>query len=65
MESRLVNAWPAFEIEYADGWLMRFAEGYSKRANAATPIVPGAGSIRTSSAHAGLFEARGIAPCFR
>lgn len=66
LESRLVNAWPAFEVEIADGWLLRFAEGYSKRANAATPISPDAtldpglvGHILRS------FEERGIAPCFR
>ncbi|MDB5592248.1 MAG: hypothetical protein JWR86_2773 [Enterovirga sp.] len=66
LESRLVNAWPSFEVELAEGWLLRFAEGYSKRANAASPILPGA------RLDAGLIEAilasfaeRGVAPCFR
>ncbi len=66
LESRLVNAWPAFEVELAEGWLMRFAEGYSKRANAATAFLPVArldpplvGAMLAS------FAARGIAPCFR
>ncbi|WP_375462009.1 GNAT family N-acetyltransferase [uncultured Enterovirga sp.] len=66
LESRLVNAWPSFEVELADGWLVRFAEGYSKRANAATPILPGA---RLDPALVdgilSAFEARGVAPCFR
>jgi ribosomal protein S18 acetylase RimI-like enzyme len=42
LESRLVNAWPSFETQLVDGWLLRFANGYSKRANSASPIVPGA-----------------------
>lgn len=66
LESRLVNAWPAFEIELAEGWLMRFAEGYSKRANAATPILPGAALDPDLADHVlQAFAERGIAPCFR
>jgi GNAT superfamily N-acetyltransferase len=42
LESRLVNAWPSFETQLCDGWLLRLARGYSKRANSATPIVAGA-----------------------
>lgn len=41
-ETRLVNAWPCFESQLADGWILRFAGGYSKRANSATPILAGA-----------------------
>jgi N-acetylglutamate synthase len=42
LESRLVNAWPSFESQLCEGWLLRFARGYSKRANSATPIIAGA-----------------------
>jgi ribosomal protein S18 acetylase RimI-like enzyme len=66
LEQRLVNAWPSFEVELAEGWLLRFADGYSKRANSASPILPGArldaelvDQIATS------FAARGIPVCFR
>lgn len=66
LESRLVNAWPCFETELCEGWLLRFAEGYSKRANSATPIVPDARLDAALVRHiAGCFETRGIAPCFR
>ena len=42
LETRLVNAWPALETQIVDGWVVRFAKGYSKRANSASPLMPGA-----------------------
>lgn len=42
LESRLINAWPSFDYQAYDGWLLRLAKGYSKRANSATPLAPGA-----------------------
>ncbi len=66
LETRLINAWPSFEIEVADGWILRFAEGYSKRANAATPLLPGAQVDPALIDHIlRSFDERGIAPCFR
>jgi len=40
LESRLVNAWPSFDYQAYDGWILRLANGYSKRANSATPFLP-------------------------
>lgn len=66
LESRLVNAWPSFEIEIADGWLLRFAEGYSKRANSASPLLPGARLDAELVRHiAATFDSRGLPACFR
>lgn len=42
LESRLLNAWPSFDYQLYDGWILRLANGYSKRANSATPFTPGA-----------------------
>jgi GNAT superfamily N-acetyltransferase len=42
LESRLLNAWPSFDYQTYDGWILRLADGYSKRANSATPFLPGA-----------------------
>ena len=42
LEGRLMNAWPSFDYQAYDGWILRLADGYSKRANSATPFVPGA-----------------------
>lgn len=66
LESRLFNAWPSFESQVAEGWLLRFAKGYSKRANAATPIVPGATLDAALIDHmVAQFQAQGIRPTFR
>lgn len=42
LESRLLNAWPSFDYQAYDGWILRLAKGYSKRANSATPFLPNA-----------------------
>ena len=66
LESRLVNAWPSFEIQLADGWILRFAGGYSKRANAATPLRPGAGVDDDLVQHVlRAYSRQGIRPTFR
>ncbi|KAA2237319.1 GNAT family N-acetyltransferase [Salinarimonas soli] len=66
LESRLVNAWPAFEVAVAEGWLLRFASGYSKRANSASPLVPGADLDDGLIDHiVRRFERQGIVPTFR
>jgi len=66
LEQRLVNAWPSFEVELMEGWLLRFAEGYSKRANAVTPILPGARlSADLIEAIGASYAARGLPVCFR
>ncbi|MDJ1157471.1 GNAT family N-acetyltransferase [Chelatococcus sp. SYSU_G07232] len=35
-----MNAWPALQTVLADGWVMRFSEGYTKRANSACAFLP-------------------------
>jgi N-acetylglutamate synthase len=41
-EERLVNVWPAVSTLLMEGWVVRFAHGYSGRANSASAVVPGA-----------------------
>jgi ribosomal protein S18 acetylase RimI-like enzyme len=66
LESRLVNAWPALETQIVDGWIVRFAKGYSKRANSASPLIPGTslddGQIDQIVRQ---FQAQNLRPTFR
>jgi ribosomal protein S18 acetylase RimI-like enzyme len=41
-ETRIVNAWPAPTTLIVDDWVVRFANGYSGRANSATALRAGA-----------------------
>jgi len=65
-EERLVNVWPAVSTLLMDGWAVRFANGYSGRANSASAIVPDA---RMDEALLGwietLYREAGLPPCVR
>jgi N-acetylglutamate synthase len=42
LEQSLLQVWPAVKTHMIDGWAVRFAGGYTGRANSASAIVPGA-----------------------
>jgi N-acetylglutamate synthase len=42
LEERLLHVWPAVTTHMIDGWAVRFAGGYTGRANSASAVTPGA-----------------------
>ena len=66
LESRLINAWPSFDYQIYDGWILRLAKGYSKRANSASPLVAGgAPRRRLVDLMVAQFAAANVRPTFR
>ena len=40
IEELSLNAWPSLQTIYYDGWVLRFAKCYTRRANSINPIYP-------------------------
>ena len=38
IEELSMNAWPALQTMLYDGWVLRFANGYTRRANSVIPL---------------------------
>lgn len=65
LEEASMNAWPGLKVVLDDGWIVRFAEGHTKRANSITMLKAGEdipGRLRRCEA---LFAAQNLTPCAR
>lgn len=66
IEERALNAWPALQSLVMDGWLLRFADGYTKRANSACALPAGAAPLGAAGpAIEDLYRRHGQTPIFR
>lgn len=65
-EEITLNAWPALQTVLMDGWVVRFANGYTKRANSVNPLYPSSQPLkRKIEACERLYFARGLKSVFK
>ncbi len=66
LENAALRDWPALEqIDY-DGWLLRFAAGFTRRANSVNPLAHLSLPLQQKISHCeALYTARGLTPVFR
>jgi GNAT superfamily N-acetyltransferase len=66
IEETCLNAFPALRQVLLGGWLLRFADGVSRRANSVNPLGPDCPDIAATIAAAeALYRARGLPTIFR
>jgi N-acetylglutamate synthase len=66
IEELSLSAWPALQTMVYDGWILRFAEGYSKRSNSVNPLYASALSLDEKIAVCeGAYASRGLPTVFK
>ncbi len=65
IERRAFNAWPALRCVDQGGWRFRLASGFTKRANSANAVVPGADFAGVRAAAEALYAREGLPAIFR
>jgi GNAT superfamily N-acetyltransferase len=66
LEEVSLNAWPSIQTMLLDGWVLRFGNGYTRRANSVNPLYPSTeetvAKIRTCEQ---LYGVRGLRSVFK
>ncbi|MCZ8522264.1 MULTISPECIES: GNAT family N-acetyltransferase [Paenibacillus] len=57
-EEWAMNAWPCLQTRAEDGWLLRWAQGYTKRSNSVQPLYPAYRPLEDKIRDAELFYGR-------
>lgn len=66
IEEASLNAWPALNSLLYDGWLLRFANGYTKRANSVNPLFPGTLTLEEKIGFCeSIYREQDLQPIFR
>jgi len=66
IEEAAMNAWPALQQLLYDGWILRFAQGYTKRANSVNPLFESTLDLAEKVAVCeNLYAERDLRPIFR
>src|SRR5215218_6901394 len=66
LEELSINAWPSLDMIVYDGWLLRFANGYSRRANSVNPLYPSMLDVNEKiSCCEQIYEGRGLPIVFK
>jgi GNAT superfamily N-acetyltransferase len=65
IEERALNAWPALTTMLMDGWVLRLARGYTKRANSLNAVAPAGGIDAVLAQAEAIYRAAGQRPIVR
>lgn len=66
IEELSLNAWPSLQQILYDGWILRFADGYTKRANSVNPIYLGTQNVNQKIQYCQqIYLNKNLKPIFR
>ena len=66
LEEVSLSAWPALQTVFVDGWVLRFANGYTRRANSVNPLFHSTRSFEENLAECeALYRQRGQKTVFK
>jgi N-acetylglutamate synthase len=66
IEELSLSAWPALQTMVYDGWILRFAEGYTKRSNSVNPLYASTLDLDEKiRACEEAYAAKGLPPIFK